>query len=587
MPAKILLVGDAVIAVTLPALAQQAAQPQPAPVAQPTTNSTLPSGPIVQPSTRAVSAAPGDESMVEALSDVDLPPPPPPVEYPAHARRDPWVVGAIDPVEVGLGASPWRGASGAFLSTLMRRMDTPIASRWAHIAMRNALIAQARAPRDVNPVDWVAERAWLLLRMGEADAARLLVAGVDTDRFTPKMVQVAVQSALANADPPALCPIEEKIRKYDAQVRTLVAAMCSSLGGEPESAAAQIDDARRFGRIGGIDLTLAEKVVGAGANTGRAVTIEWDPVDHLTAWRFGLATATGMMPPDRLLERASPQLRAFHARAPLLTPQQRLQSAMTATGLGVFSSQSMIDLYSMIYDGTDPSDLPETDAWQVRQAFVGKDTETKLGAIRHMLELGKQPLQHEAMRALVARAATLIEPSPDLDKDAPELVSAMFAAGYDRQASRWASACRQMDDSSADRCWAMLVLGAPTTNGLDLAYGRINSFIRRDDSPDKVRSSLLVAGLVGLGRINIRSADALNRRYGLGLGRTSSWTRMIDSAGRLRQPGTVAVLTGTGMQGASFERLPAAHLYHSLLALKRTEQDFTARMIAAEALSRT
>ena len=82
-------------------------------------------------------------------------------------------------------------ASGAFLSTLMRRMDTPLASRWAHIALRDALLAKARAPRDVNPVDWVAERAWLLLRMGEADAARMLVAGVDTDRFTPKMVQVA------------------------------------------------------------------------------------------------------------------------------------------------------------------------------------------------------------------------------------------------------------------------------------------------------------------------------------------------------------------------------------------------------------
>jgi hypothetical protein len=47
------------------------------------------------------------------------------------------------------------------------------------------------------------------------------------------------------------------------------------------------------------------------------------------------------------------------------------------------------------------------------------------------------------------------------------------------------------------------------------------------------------------------------------------------------------VLTGTGFQTASFERLPAAHLYHSLLALKRTGQDFPARMIAAEALSRT
>ena len=114
----------------------------------------------------------------------------------------------------------------------------------------------------------------------------------------------------------------------------LVAAMCASLGGEPESAAAQVDHARRFGRIGGIDLVLAEKVVGSGADTGRVVTVEWDPVDHLTAWRFGLATATGMTLPDRLLDDASPQLRAFQARSPLLTPQQRLDSALFAAGLG-------------------------------------------------------------------------------------------------------------------------------------------------------------------------------------------------------------------------------------------------------------
>src|SRR5689334_6462596 len=148
----------------------------------------------------------------------------------------------------------------------MRRMSTPIASRWAHIALRNALLAKTHAPRSVNPVDWVAERAWLLLRLGEADAARMLIAGVDVDRFTPKMVQVAVQGALANSDPAALCPLEEGIRKYDPGVRALVQAMCASLAGEPEQASAMIDQARRYGRIGGADLALAEKVVGAGAN---------------------------------------------------------------------------------------------------------------------------------------------------------------------------------------------------------------------------------------------------------------------------------------------------------------------------------
>ena len=174
----------------------------------------------------------------------------------------------------------------------MRRMDAPIASRWAHIALRDALLARVRAPAQVNPVDWVAERAWLLLRMGEADAARMLVAGVNTDKFTPKMVQVGVQSALATADTPALCPLQDGIRQYDKNIRQLVQAMCASLAGEPESAGAQIDQARRYGRIGGIDLVLAEKVVGAAGNT-RSVTVEWEPVETLTAWRFGLAAGNG------------------------------------------------------------------------------------------------------------------------------------------------------------------------------------------------------------------------------------------------------------------------------------------------------
>jgi len=590
MRIKPLLIASAAAALALPVFAQQAPQPpQPAPVPAPAQLPANTVGPATaQPDeTQVTETSPSDETAVEEVANLNLPPPPPPVEYPGWARRDPWGVGSLDPEREGLGADPWGGASGAFLSTLMRRMSTPIASRWAHIALRDALLAKARAPRDVNPVDWVAERAWLLLRLGESDAARMLVAGIDTDHFTPKMVQVAVQSALANADPPALCPLEDGIGKYEPNIRALVQAMCSSLAGEPDTAAGQIDDARRRGRIGGIDLNLADKVVGAGANTARAVSIEWDPVDSLTAWRFGLATATGMVPPDRLMNAASTQLRAFQARAPLLTPQQRLNSAWVAAGLGVFSSQSMVDLYSAIYDSTDPDDLPSTDAWQLRQAFVGKDADTRLAAIRHLLALGKDPLQREAMRALVARAASRVEPDPKLQADAPDLISAMLAAGYDAAAARWVGACGRMKEEAGDRCWAMLVLGAPNTNGLDLSAGRITSFIGRDKSRGKFRSALLVAGLAGLGRITPDAANSLNRRYGLGLGRQSSWTRMIDGAAVRGEGGTVLVLTGTGFQTARLDQLPGVHMYHALTALERTGQHFTARMIAAEALSRT
>jgi len=580
MRTKLLLIASAAVVLALPAIAHQIAPAQPAPAAPTIAPPTTP----VPSTANPTSSEGGDETAVEEVSNTSLQPPAPPVEYPGWARRDPWTVGSLSPRDANITDDAWGQASGEFLSVLMRRMKTPIASRWAHIALRDGLLAKVHAPVGVNPVDWVGERAWLLLRLGEADAARMLVAGVDADRFTPKMVQVAVQSALANSDPPALCPLEDGMKESDPATLRLVQAMCAALAGEPESAAAMIDQARRFGRIGGVDLALAEKVVGAGAN-GRSSTIEWNPVDSLTAWRFGLATGTGAVPPDRLINSAPTQLRAFQARAPMLSAQQRLPSAMVAAGLGVFSSQTMVDLYSAIYDATDPSDLPDTDAWQLRQAYVGKDADTRLAAIRKLLGTAKDPLQKEAARAAVARAATLVAPDAKLAKDAPELISAMLAGGFDQAAARWIPAVNGMDNEDSDRCWAMLALGV--SNIADVGTSRINSFIRRDKSRDHVRSALLVAGLAGLGRISTDTANSLNRRYGLGLGHVTSWTKMIDAAAARGQGGTVLVLTGTGFQTAAFDRVPAAHLYHSISALNRTGQGFTARMIAAEALSRT
>jgi hypothetical protein len=142
-----------------------------------------------------------------------------------------------------------------------------------------------------------------------------------------------------------------------------------------------------------------------------------------------------------------------------------------------------------------------------------------------------------------------------------------------------------MNDEDADRCWAMLALGA--SNIAEIGTGRITSFIRRDQSRDHVRSALLVAGLAGLGRISADTANTLNRRYGLSIGHVTSWTQIIDAAAARGQGATVLVLTGTGFQTPLLDRVPPAHLYHAVAALNRTGQGFTARMIAAEALSRT
>ena len=243
-------------------------------------------------------------------------------------------------------------------------------------------------------------------------------------------------------------------------------------------------------------------------------------VERLNAWRFGLASATGLAPPDRLFETASLPMRAWQGRAPMLSAEQRLPAMRTGVGLGTFSGQSLIDLYATIYDRTDPDELPPTDAWQLRLAFAGKDQETRLGAMRRLWDKAKSPLEREATRAMLGIAASRIEPDAALDKDAPELIASMLAVGLDAEAARWVPLLGKLSDASADRCWAMLVLGAPTTRGLDLGTSRITKFIDRNSDDEGRRGALLVAGLAGLGRIDGATATKLSDRYGYGFARS-------------------------------------------------------------------
>ena len=85
-------------------------------------------------------------------------------ELPAFARR------SLDRVGVGNGhgtlpADALGDADGRFVEGLMRRLSTPIASRWMHIFLRRALASPLAPPAHVGGADFAAERAWLLLRM--------------------------------------------------------------------------------------------------------------------------------------------------------------------------------------------------------------------------------------------------------------------------------------------------------------------------------------------------------------------------------------------------------------------------------------
>lgn len=589
--------GVVALALTIPAIAQDKpesilppgfgdpATPPPPPVSQP----TAPSSP--RPSAPAASGAAEGGGVQESssLAPGEQPPEmeqPKQIELPADARHDAARAGVLSPTAVGLGERPFGAAHGKALSLLLRRNQAPLASRWVHVGVRNALIAAAPAPGGVSPYDWGAERVWMLLRMGEADAARLLLAQLDSDRATPKLKQMAIQTALATGDPAAMCPYKDGVEKVEPRVASLILAMCASLYGEPERAAADIQTARRRGAVGAIDIALADKVVGAGAETARAVTIEWEPVQQLNSWRFGLATATGLMPPDRLVNDATPTMRSWLARSPMFTAEQRIASARIAAAMGVFSSDALVDLYSAAFDATDPDTLGSTDFWQLRLAYVGEDLDARMDAMRQLWGKGEGSTERWANKVLLARAARRIAPDGDLETDAGKILESLFAGGFDREAARWVSTLDDMGGKDRMHAWGLLAVGVPDTRGLEITEGLVGDFADEDGSDELRATTALIAGLAGLGRIDAETATSLSRSYSLGLGNKSGWSRMIDVAAKRGQSGTVLLLVASAFQGGNLDTVKPFYIYHSVKALKATGQDYLARMIAAEAVAR-
>ena len=495
---------------------------------------------------------------------------------PAGLARPTDMVGALVPGNFGLGENAFGTTNGPRYAGLMRELDAPLPSRWTSILLRRALLSRLAAPPGVQPVDWVAERAALLLRMGEADAARILVQSVDVEYYTPRMVEVAAQTALATADPSALCPLVAPARAWSHDpVWILADGMCAALEGESARATALIDQARDQAGTS-VDLQLAEKVVGAGAETRRAVDIHWEGVTDISPWRFGLSSAVGLTIPDRLMNGASPQIQAYLARAPMVPLDQRLRAASVAATLGVFSSHSLVELYSLMLDETDPAEANGTIGARLRLAWAAGDMNERMNAIRGLWTENVPPQERYARSILTAGAAARIAPSTELSADAANLIASMLSAGMDREAARWAGIVEQA--GQGDRAWALLAVGAPRP----VVGDRLDAFVSADDSAGRQRSLLLAAALAGLGRIN---ADQANRA-GFSPGADDAWTRAIDQAARENAPGAVALLAGVGMQTGSWGGVPAPYLFRIIRDLRAVGLEYEARMIAAEAVAR-
>ena len=499
---------------------------------------------------------------------------------PPSARRSLDLIGPLSEAHGGYAAASLGNIGGAYAATLVRRTSGRIISRWASLGLQRLLLSELNTPQGLNGANWAAERAALLLRIGSADGAVRMVQAVDPPAATPRLLNVALDSYVASADPLGMCPLlpfaGDSARGDQWQ---LVRAICSGFSGEGSAAREQIDRARRSSGMDRIDVVLAEKIVGASMNGRRAVTVQWDDVEQLTRWRFGLALTAGIEPPEALYARADRNFQAWRVRAPMAPLASRVQAADVAAAMGILSSADMVDLYGATFDdpGTDEALRDRTAL--LRTAYVAADVDDRVRAMRTLWDRSDNPFVRYSAHILTAHAAARVAPSDDLSDYADDLVISMVSAGFDTSASRW----RQVVEEGS-LGWAVLAVALPGRSALSTS--EVSAFFGNDQSEDSRKSAFLVAGLAGLGRLSTADRDSLAEDLGIAFGGETRWTRAIREAAADRKDGLVTLLVAMGMQGNDWSAMTPRQLFHVVSALRLAGRQAEARMIAAEAVSR-
>ncbi|WP_439534546.1 hypothetical protein [Polymorphobacter sp.] len=556
-------------------------EPTPVAPAPPLPGTTLPdTGPEEAPLPGTV--AEGDP-LEAPLAGVEVPADGVPFRDPLAARSmaDAALVGVLTPTSGGFAGSAFASADGRFLAGLARRIEAPIASRWAAIALRRALISRAEPPARISAGDWVATRALLLMRMGEIDAAKLLVDRLPVEAYSAATYRVAGQVALAAADLGALCPIARTGRQISQDpMWEMALGICAALEGDDISAAALFDRLQQQrSQVAPFDVRLAERVATMAGGGGRAANVDWAEAPPLTPWRFGVAVASGLVIPAEALAALGPARHGWLIRQPGLAADVRLAALPIAAVQGSASSRELVSGLAALA----PDDGTESLPARLRAAFAGASTATRLAAMQSIWGAKVDGFDDEQSRYAgllqTSAAAARMAPSAAAAESSADLIASLLSAGDVRAARRWWPVAQTAAAPVRARAWALLAVAG----AVPATPSEFDDWQSATDADDRA-SARLLAALSGLGAA--RGAGWSGLASDLLPAADSRWSRAIRAAGAARRPGEVVMLAATGLQGR-WADVPALHVLAITEALVASGHRDEARLFAAEALTRT
>ena len=514
----------------------------------------------------------------------------PKFDIPPAARRSLSQVGLLAPQENGLPTLSLARQSPQLVGAVISGIKGPLVSRWGHILLRRALVSRMAAPDGMDPVQFAAMRVRALNTLGEFTVAKALAQDIDTENWSSGLTAQALESYILSSDITGACPAislgrAEGLSDDFSPRLAMFEAICNAYAGESALAGSQLDRALSEGIAPDIDVLLAQRFAGAAGRGRRAVAIEWEPVEDLTAWRFGLSNAVGEPIPDNLIDpvlsgEGDRRFMLAGAVAPMIGLEQRAIHARGAAAAGVLSSTALIDLYSQVHaDQQIAGDTAERAAL-LREAYVARDPMARIDAMRQIWDAPDPgPEAGFAARILTAFASARIPPNADLSLQADDLIASMLTAGLDRDAAAWRGS---VDEGSLG--WALIAIADP--DGGMMSENAVDSFVDDDNSAGSRKSMFLIAGLSGLDRLADSDLRSFANRLDVDFSRRTRWTNTISRAAEVGNPALVAMLAGLGMQGESWEQMTPLHLYHIVSALNDVGLEAEARMIAAEAVAR-
>lgn len=496
--------------------------------------------------------------------------------------------GPLTAARGGYGAEAFRGTNGELFAAWMQRIEAPVASRWAHIVLRRALLTRAPTPPRIRDGDWIAARADLLTRFGEADGAKMLLQNLPLDSYTPRLYGAAARAHLAAADIPALCLLAPTAQALSEDpLWNLADAICAGIEGDETTAVTYFNRLRRQEAVDPIDLLLAERITGLAGGVNRAANVDWEGDVSLNPLRFGLAAAGGVEIPEEIWQRSPAAHHGWAFRSSAVPLEQRLQSVWPAASAGIVSAREMGAIQSLHADRLDASDDVPRDIELLRTAYTGRTVAERVTAMEALVERGAAEGRRYASLLLVSPAASLIPPQDEFVEAAPLLIEAALATGRSDIALSWWPVLSRAEEPLQMRTWPLLVL-ADDAKAVPLSPGLVREAFRQlsEENEELARRQTrwLLAGLAGLGRIEGGQWESAFSDFGVG-SKSDIYTEMLGRAARRGRKGEVAILGALGLQG-TWAYVQPRDIRPVLSAYRDVGFEKEARMMAVEAYLR-